>query len=141
MNLRLVLVPAVLAALLATGCQLAPATLVSAESAKYSIESTGKFVPLDPPSQEAVTCTGLQERLTATGNLEVVANLRNRTSQAATVEVRCVFKDSAGFTTGDETPWRTLQLGGEETEALSYAAANNRAKKYSILVRTPPPAR
>ncbi len=119
-------------ALWLTGCQTRPAPLHGQESTKYSIESTGKFVRID---QAAVICTGLQEHVTDDGRLEVLANVQNRENHRLALEVRCVFKDSNGFSTGDETPWRFLLLEAGATEAVHYSAGNNLAHKYTIMVR------
>lgn len=117
------------------GCQTEPNSLLPRESTKYSIESTGKFALLDQPAQTAVTCSGLQERVNAEGRLEVVANVQNRGRSRLEVQVRCVFKDRNGFSTGDETPWQTLVLEDSATEAVRFAAANNLAQKFTVAVR------
>jgi starvation-inducible outer membrane lipoprotein len=119
-------------ALWLTGCQTRPAPLHEQESTKYSIESTGKFVRID---QAAVICTGLQEHVTDDGRLEVLVNVQNRENHRLALEVRCVFKDGNGFSTGDETPWRFLLLEAGATEAVHYSAGNNLAHKYTIMVR------
>lgn len=123
-------------ALLLAGCQTRPASLHSTETTKYSIESTGKFVWMDPATEAAVVCTGLQEHVGNDGRIEVMANVQNRENRPIQVEVRCVFKDGNGFSTGDETPWRILLLDAGATEAVHYAAANNLARKYTIMVRS-----
>lgn len=128
-------VPLLLVLLLA-GCQSEPAAFFPEETAKYSLENTEKFQLLDRPAQLAVTCTGLQERLDAAGRLEIVANLRNRGPEEIAMQVRCVFQDAAGLATGDETPWLALNLDPGATEAVHYFATNNRARKFTILVRS-----
>lgn len=122
-------------ALLLAGCQTRPASLHSQETTKYSIESTGKFERMDPATEAAVICTGLQENLSNDGRLEVIANVQNRENRRIQLEVRCVFKDGNGFSTGDETPWRILLLEAGATEAVHYSAGNNLAHKYTIMVR------
>ena len=114
------------------GCQSRPGFLRADDTTKYSIESTGKFVRID---QAAVNCTGLQEHVTSDGRLEVLANVQNRENARVQLEVRCVFKDGNGFSTGDETPWRILLLEAGATEAVHYRAGNNLAHKYTIMVR------
>ncbi len=124
--------------LLLTGCETKVASFVPQENSKYSIENTGKFALLDPGAMAAITCTGLQEGLGAGGRLEVVANVKNRTSSPVQVGVRCIFKDIDGFTTGDETAWQTLTLADDATEAVRFTAANLRAHKYTVVVRSAP---
>ena len=105
------------------------------EATRYSIESTEKFVVMDPAVQNSVTCTGLQERITADGRLEVVANVKNQEGRRIEVQISCVFKDAQHMSTGDETPWTTLILGENETQAISYTSMNPLAKTYTIRVR------
>jgi uncharacterized protein YcfL len=119
-------------ALWLAGCSTRPGFLRADDSTKYSIESTGKFVRID---QVAVFCTGLQEHVTREGRLEILANVQNRENARVQLEVRCVFKDGNGFSTGDETPWRILLLEAGATEAVHYIAGNNLARKYTIMVR------
>jgi len=122
--------------LLLAGCQGGPAAFFPEETAKYSLENTEKFHLLDRPARLAVACTGLQERFDAAGRLEIVANLRNRGPEEIAMQVRCVFQDAAGVATGDETPWRALNLDPGATEAVHYFATNNLARKFTILVRS-----
>jgi len=126
---------AVVTAALLAGCQNEPGPFLPQETTKYSIENTEKFVLMDRPTQVSVTCTGLQEKFNADGRLEVVANVKNREDRRIQVQVRCVFKDANGFSTGDETPWQTLILGEGATEAVTYTSANNLAHKYTVAVR------
>ena len=69
------------------------------------------------------------------GRLEVVANVKNRESRRIQVQINCVFKNEQGFSTGDETPFQTLILAENSTEAVSFTAMNSLAKKYTIRVR------
>src|SRR3954451_9133637 len=86
------------------GCATEPGPFAPQDTTKYTLENTDKFVLLDKPAQNSVTCTGLQERFLADGRLEVVANVKNRENRRIQVQVNCVFKDELGFSTGDETP-------------------------------------
>ncbi len=129
------LLVAVVAAGLLAGCQTEPGPFLPQDTTKYTIENTEKFILMDRPTQVSVTCTGLQERTTSDGRLEVVANVKNRENRRIQVQVRCVFKDDAGVSTGDESPWQTLILGENATEAVRFAAANNLGHKYTIAVR------
>lgn len=117
------------------GCATEPGPFLPLETTKYTLENTERFVLLDKPTQNSVTCTGLQERPLADGRLEVVANVKNRESRRIQVQVNCVFKDEQGFSTGDETPWQTLILSENATEAVRFTAMNPLARKYTIRVR------
>ena len=105
------------------------------DTTKYSLENTEKFVLMDAATQYSVTCTGLQERVTADGRIEVVANVKNREGRRIQVQISCVFKDAQHASTGDETPWQTLILGENATEAVRFTAMNSLAKTYTIRVR------
>lgn len=130
-----VLFTAVTGLTLLGGCATEPGPFALQDTTKYTVENTEKFVLLDKPAQISVTCTGLQERLLADGRLEVVANVKNRESRRLQVQVNCVFKDEQGFSTGDETPFQTLILAENSTEAVRFTAINPQARKYTIRVR------
>lgn len=117
------------------GCASEPGPFTPKDTTKYTVENTEKFVLLDKPTQTSVTCTGLQERLLADGRLEVVANVKNRENRRIQVQANCVFKDEQGFSTGDETPFQTLILAENSTEAVRFTAMNAQARKYTIRVR------
>lgn len=100
------------------------------------LENRTQFVLLDPGAQRSVTLAGpIQEGVNADGRLEVVANIRNRENRRIQVQVNCVFKDAQGFSTGDETPWQTLILTENATEAVRFVSMNDKARKYTIRVR------
>jgi uncharacterized protein YcfL len=125
----------VLTAAFLAGCQTTPGPYEPLDTTKYTIENTNKFVLLDQPAQVSVTCTGLQERILPDGRLEVVANVKNREPRRLQVQINCVFKDEQGASTGDETPFRTLTLAENSTEAVKFTSMNNLARKYTIRVR------
>ena len=113
----------------------APGPFAPLDTTKFTLENTDKFVLLDRPAQISVTCTGLQERVLADGRLEVVANVKNREARRLEVQINCVFKNEQSFATGDETPFQTLILAENSTEAVTFTAMNPLAKKYTIRVR------
>ena len=137
MNLKPLIFSAALGSLaLLASCETpAPGPFAPLDTTKFTLENTDKFVLLDQPAQFSVTCTGLQERILADGRLEVVANVKNRESRRIQVQINCVFKNEQGFSTGDETPFQTLILAENSTEAVSFTAMNSLAKKYTIRVR------
>jgi hypothetical protein len=117
------------------GCVSEPGPFAPLDTTKFTLENTDRFVLLDKPAQYSVTCTGLQERPLADGRLEVVANVKNREARRIQVQINCVFKDDQGFSTGDETPWQTLILSENSTEAVRFTAMNTLARKYTVRVR------
>lgn len=117
------------------GCATPPGPFAPLDTTKFTLENTDKFVLLDQPVQNSVTCTGLQQMTLGDGRLEVVANVKNRESRRLEVQINCVFKDEQGFSTGDETPWQTLILSENVTEAVRFTAMNASAKKYTVRVR------
>jgi hypothetical protein len=117
------------------GCATQPGPFKPLDTTKYTLENTDKFVLLDQAAQYSITCTGLQERALGDGRLEIVANVKNRESRRLEVQINCVFKDDQNFSTGDETPFQTLILAENSTEAVRFTAMNTSAKKYTIRVR------
>lgn len=100
------------------------------------LENSERFVLMDKGAQRSVTLAGpIQEGIAADGRLEVVANIRNRENRRIQVQVNCVFKDAQGFSTGDETPWQTLILTENSTEAVRFISMNDKARRYTIRVR------
>lgn len=120
---------------LSAGCVSPPGPFAALDTTKFTLENSERFVLLDKPTQNSVTCTGLQERPLADGRLEVVANVKNRESRRIQVQINCVFKDEQGFSTGDETPWQTLILSENSTEAVRFTAMNTLARNYTVRVR------
>ena len=120
---------------LVTGCVTQTGPFAPLDTTKFTLENTDRFVLLDQPAQNSVTCTGLQEIPLTDGRLEVVANVKNRENRRIQVQINCVFKDAQGFSTGDETPWQTLILSEYSTEAVRFTAMNTQAKKYTVRVR------
>lgn len=125
----------VVALALSAGCVSQPGPFAPLDTTKFTLENTDRFVLLDEPAQNSVTCTGFQDRWLGDGRLEVVANVKNRESRRIQVQINCVFKDDQGFSTGDETPWQTLILSENSTEAVRFTAMNAQARKYTVRVR------
>lgn len=105
------------------------------QSKTPAYENTENFVLLDPGVQYSITCTGINERTLEDGRLEVTAQIRNRENRRLEVQVNCVFKDGNMVAIGDETPFQTLILTENATEAVKFTAVNAAAKKYTIRVR------
>ena len=129
------LLPIAAALALLAGCKSPPGPFTAQDTTKYTVENTESFVLMDKAVQYSVTCTGLQNNSTADGRLEVTANVKNREARRIQVQISCVFKDDNSISTGDETPWQTLILGENATEAVRFTAMNTQAKKYTIRVR------
>ena len=109
---------------------------------KYSVESTDKFVLLDKYAQGAVTCTGLQERITPENLIEVAANVKNREARKLQLQVCCVFKNEnaptpapGAETPEDQTPWQTIALDENATETVRFISPKAEDHAYSIHVR------
>lgn len=120
---------------LAAGCASQPGPFAPLGTTKFTLENTEKFVLLDQPAQRSVTCTGFAEQLLADGRLEVVANVKNNENRRIQVQVNCVFKNEQGVATGDETPFETLILSENATEAVRFVAMNTNAKRYTVRIR------
>jgi len=122
------------ALLLQAGCHMGGA-YAPVNTTRYDLENRAKFVLLDEDIQDAVTCSGLQERFNTDGRLEITANVRNRLEKRISVQINCVFKDEQGFPTGDETPFQTLILSENAQEGVRFISINNRARGYTIRIR------
>jgi hypothetical protein len=124
-----------LAALL-SGCSSTPydtGASLPQNTTKFGAENS-KFILLDAGAQYSVTCIGLQETPMPDGRLQVVAKVQNRENRRIEVQINCEFKDKQGFPI-DSTPFQTLILTENATEAVSFASANDRAKDYTLRVR------
>jgi uncharacterized protein YcfL len=124
-----------LVALVLSGCKSPPGPFAPQDTTKYTLENTDMFVVMDQRVQHSVTSTGMQTDTTDDGRLAVIANIKNRENRRIQVQVSCVFKDAQGFSTGDETPWQTLILGENATEAVRFTAMNERASRFTVRVR------
>jgi hypothetical protein len=122
-------------ALLAPGCATHEGAYLPVNTTKYNQENTANMVDMDPGAQRSVTCSGIQQRILPDGRIEVNANIRNRENRSIEVQINCVFKDEQYFSTGDETPFRTIILTENETQGVSFQSSNNKAKTYTIRVR------
>ncbi len=132
---RVLLATSAAALALTLGCVSEPGPYRPLDTTKYTLENTDRFVLLDQAVQHSVTCTGIQERPLADGRIEIVANIKNRENRRIEVQADCVFKEEQGFSTGDETPWQTVILSENATEAVRFTSMNAAAKKYTIRVR------
>lgn len=112
-----------------------PGPFTAQDTTKYTLENTEAFVLMDKQVQYSVTSTGIQYRNLPDGRLEITANIKNRENRRIQVQVNCVFKHEDGTATGDETPWQTLILGENTTEAVTFTSMNDLARKYTIRVR------
>ena len=135
-SLRYAVLGALTALALFGGCASQPTASAPQATTKYTIvNNTDEFAVLDQPLASSISCTGLHYRELPDGRFEVVANVRNNDSRDVQVKVNCVFKDADGFSIGDETPFRTLVLKGNSTEAVRFTATNRIAKRYTIRVK------
>ena len=125
------------AALLVVGCKSTydKGPYLPEQSQTPAYENTAPVVLMDPGVQYSLTCTGVTERVLPDGRLEVIAQLRNRENRRIEVQANCVFKDAAGVTTGDETPFVPVILTENSTEQVKFVSINSLAKKYTIRVR------
>ncbi len=102
---------------------------------RYDVENQSEFALMDKAVERSVSVAGIQDRVLPDGRLEVIANVRNRLDRRIQVQVSCVFKDDIGFSTGDETPWRSLILTENAQESVMVTSMNERARRYTFRVR------
>jgi uncharacterized protein YcfL len=134
--MKRIISPLAILALLA-GCQGGPYA-PKAERRPGVSEATVTIVLLDRAVQASVTAEGDRSTTLPDGRLHVQANLRNRESRRIVVQVQCVFKDEQGFSTGDETPWTTLIMPENATEAVEFKSLGTTARKYTVRVKQSP---
>lgn len=128
-----------LASLLAlAGCQMAPVSLAPLSTTKFTLQQTEKLMLLDRPTQEAVSSTGIQHSVLPDGRMQVVVNIKNRQNQANRVQLSTVFRDTQGISHGDETPWETLTLSQNATEAVRFVSETRDARQFTVRVRKAP---
>ena len=100
-----------------------------------SVEDTEPVVLLDKSLKKriAVDRTGL--KTLADGRVQVVANLRNRTSSDLEIQVQTVFKDRDGVSTQEDSAWEMRFLAAHETETYELMSRGTNAEKYTIRIR------
>jgi hypothetical protein len=119
---------------LLSGCASHVGAYPPKDTSATTLESTAKFVLLDPGAQHSVTCLGLQETRLQDGRLQIVANLLNRENRRIQVQANCVFKDAQGFSVED-TPFENVFLDENALEGVKFVSANDKAQGYTIRVR------
>lgn len=105
------------------------------DTTKFTVSNTERFVALDPATEAAVICTGLQERTLSDGRLEVVANVKNRGAKPVRLSIACAFADDSGVPAGGEPAWGPLAIAGDGTEVVRFTAPGVSARRYQIQVR------
>ena len=127
------------AALFFAGCETTPpdtGAYVPVNTTVNDRENHESIVLLDPRVQTSVTCTGIQQKLTEDGRLDIVANIRNRENRRVQVQIGCVFKDAQGYPTqGDDSTFHNLILPENGQESAHFTALNDKAKRYTLRIR------
>jgi hypothetical protein len=118
-----------------SSCTTHPVPNQAAETTKYTLENTDKFAALDEVTREAIACTGVQYLTPSDGRMELIANLKNRGGRPIEIQTACVFRDAQGNPIGGETPWQTLTLAENTTQAVHFTAQTAAGKKYTVRVR------
>ena len=135
LRLRALMLNGALAMALMTSCAIQPVPPPPAETTKYTLENTDKFVALDEVTRHAVSCTGIQHYTLADGRLEVIANLKNRSGRRLDVQTNAVFRDDRGMPVGPETAWQAVTLTENTTQAVRFTAPADTSKKYTVRIR------
>lgn len=137
MKTKLILLASILTALIAIGCKsdYDKGPYLPGQSMTPDHENTERFVLLDIDMRRSITCSGIHERKLEDGRIEVTAQIRNREARRLVVQANCVFKDAAGVSTSDETPFQNIILTENATEQVKFVSSNAAAKKYTIRVR------
>jgi predicted small secreted protein len=117
------------------GCATGEGARTPVVKTKAAIEDSSRYALMGPRVQRSIDFSSTQEKYLEDGRLEVITNVRNRENRRIEVQISCVFKDERNFSTGDETPWRSLILTENAQEAVNFTSMNNRAKNFTIRVR------
>ena len=117
------------------GCSTPEGAYTPVYSEKGDMESHHNVVFMSKGIEKSLDVSGIKKTKLADGRLKATVNLRSRDDRRIQVQVRCIFKDEDGFSTGDETPWKTLILTEKSQETVSYTSMNDKAAKFTISVR------
>lgn len=121
------------------GCETDPVdhgAYVPVNATVNDLENHEDIVLLDRRVQTSITCSRIQQGVTADGRLEVTANIRNREERRIQVQVNCVFKDENGFPTeGVEAPFQNLILTENAQEPVHFVSLNDKARRFTIRIR------
>ncbi|CAN5458862.1 hypothetical protein BH09SUM1_BH09SUM1_30210 [soil metagenome] len=71
------------------------------------------------------------------GRMKIAVNLRNRTKKPLHVQVRAVFKDISGISTGDESAWQDLYLVPQQASTFTTTSRDKGAVLATVEVRKP----
>lgn len=120
-----------------TGCASGPSEGARSPvvNTQAALEDHSEYALMGAHVQKSIDFSSTQKKFLEDGRLEVITNVRNRENRRIEVQISCVFKDENNFSTGDETPWRSLILTENAQEAVQFTSMNNRAKKFTIRVR------
>ncbi|MEO8376655.1 MAG: DUF1425 domain-containing protein, partial [Candidatus Sumerlaeota bacterium] len=69
--------------------------------------------------------------------IQVALNVRNKTSKNLHVQMRTVFKDRDGLSTGDETPWEEVYFSPRQAKTYRSQSKLSTADSYTVEVRLP----
>lgn len=100
-----------------------------------SLEETESLILLDKPLQKLISVDAQRAGYTPEGRIIAEAILRNNSNNTVNVQAQTVFKDDAGFSSGDETAWVTLILPPNGQSTYKAVALNEKSHQYSIRIR------
>lgn len=82
-----------------------------------------------------ITIVGERSDLTADGRIKVLCEIRNMKQTLLRLQVQTVFKDEAGFSIEQDTPWELVLIPGFATQTYTTTALSAKAKKYTIRIQ------
>lgn len=129
------IIPLILAVIFIAGCSMAPAKGKKPFWARDYIEEKDTFVHLDGGLEGSLRLVEEATGRTADGRLIVKAKLMNRYTQTLRVQIQTIFKDEAGFPTGDETNWELILIPAKAYHYYEAKAMNTKSEKYVIRCR------
>src|SRR3954470_4050874 len=118
-----------------SGCATSEGARPPVVKTESALENSSQYALMGPRVERSIDFSSTQQKYLEDGRLEIITNVRNRENRRIEVQISCVFKDERNFSTGDETPWRTLILTENAQEAVNFTSMNNRAKNFTIRAR------
>ena len=102
---------------------------------KAALEERETIVILDGSLAGKIAIENQAVRRDTQERLEVFVNLRNRTRYDQAVDVQTVFKNETGISMGDETAWKRLSLGPNETQTYKAISLDDKPVRYTVRIR------
>ncbi|MCC6546420.1 hypothetical protein IT570_04555 [Candidatus Sumerlaeota bacterium] len=124
--------------LIFTGCSRASRGPDTADgNAKAFDRTRARINLLDTKLDSKIASDFSGEEKLPDGRMQAVLNMRNKTSKNLHVQIRTVFKDGFGLSTGDESPWEEMYFSPRQAKTYRVQSKLATAASYTVEVRLP----